>query len=181
MTSEIGQSVRFAGNGDEFPQGTGLSDTVSDFVGRSVLKYGRYFELTHRFRVDRNSFAVRRNEFDVQIGSSSTYATIGYIKLNRNISTEDLEDREELRVGGRIGVARYWSVLAGAIIDLTTVSSNPAATGDGFSFIRHRLGFEYEDECFRFGVGWRRDYIGDRDFRPGNSFLVTLAFKTSAK
>ena len=181
LASEIGQSVRFAGNGNEFTQGTGLSDTVSDFVGRSVLKYGRYFELTHRFRVDRNSFAVRRNEFDIQIGSPGTYATIGYIKLNRNISTEDLEDREELRFGGRIGVARYWSVLGGAIIDLTTVSSNPAATGDGFSFIRHRLGFEYEDECFRFGVGWRRDYIGDRDFRPGNSFLVTLAFKTSPK
>jgi LPS-assembly protein len=181
VTSEIGQSVRIAGNGNEFPQGTGLSNSASDFVGRSVLKYGQYFELTHRFRVDRGSFAVRRNEFDVQIGSPSTYATIGYIKLNRNILIEDLEDREELRAGGRVALARYWSMFGSAVVDLTTKASNPLATGNGFSFIRHRIGAEYEDECFRFGVSWRRDYIGDRDFRPGNSFLLTLAFKVAPR
>jgi LPS-assembly protein len=181
VTSEIGQSMRIVGTGDEFPQGSGLSDTLSDFVGRTTLRYGGLFELIHRFRVDRSSLAVRRNEFDVQIGSPATYATIGYVKLNRNILIEDLEDREELRAGGRVGFARYWSVFGSAIIDLTTANSNPNATGDGFTFIRHRIGAEYEDECFRFGVSWRRDYIGDRDFRPGSSFLLTLAFKTSTR
>lgn len=181
LTSEIGQSMRIAGSGDEFPQGSGLSDTLSDFVGRTTLRYGGLFELTHRFRVDRSSLAVRRNEFDVQVGSPATYATIGYVKLNRNILIEDLEDREELRAGGRVGFARYWSVFGSAIIDLTTATSNPNTTGDGFTFIRHRIGAEYEDECFRFGVSWRRDYIGDRDFRPGSSFLLTLAFKTSTR
>ena len=181
LTSEIGQSMRIAGSGDEFPQGSGLSDTLSDFVGRTTLRYGGLFELTHRFRVDRSSLAVRRNEFDVQVGSPATYATIGYVKLNRNILIEDLEDREELRAGGRVGFARYWAVFGSAIIDLTTATSNPNTTGDGFTFIRHRIGAEYEDECFRFGVSWRRDYIGDRDFRPGSSFLLTLAFKTSTR
>lgn len=181
LTSEIGQSMRIAGSGDEFPQGSGLSDTLSDFVGRTTLRYGGLFELIHRFRVDRSSLAVRRNEFDVQVGSPATYATIGYVKLNRNILIEDLEDREELRAGGRVGFARYWSVFGSAIIDLTTATSNPNATGDGFTFIRHRIGAEYEDECFRFGLSWRHDYIGDRDFRPGSSFLLTLAFKTSTR
>ena len=181
ITSEIGQSLRLAGDGNEFPDGTGLSDQLSDFVGRSTLQYGRMFELTHRFRVDRASLAVRRNEFDVQIGSPGTYASIGYIKLNRNILLEDLEDREELRAGGRIALARFWSMSGSAVVDLTTLSNNPATTGNGFTFIRHRIGVEYEDECFRFGVSWRRDYIGDRDFRPGNSFLLSLAFKTSTR
>lgn len=181
LSSEIGQSMRFAGSGNEFPQGSGLSDTLSDFVGRTNLKFGRLLELTHRFRVDRSSLAVRRNEIDVQIGSPATYATVGYVKLNRNIQDEDLEDREELRAGGRVALARFWSIYGSAIIDLTTLASNPAATGDGFTFIRHRIGAEYEDECFRFGVSWRRDYIGDRDFRPGNSFLLNLTFKTSSK
>lgn len=181
ITSQIGQSVRLAGSGDDFPQGTGLSDQLSDFVGRSTLKYGRFLELTHRFRVDRSNFAVRRNEFDVLVGSSATYASIGYIKLNRNIVFEDLEDREELRVGGRVALAKFWSISGSAVIDLTTLSSNPAATGDGFTFIRTRFGAEYEDECFRFGVSWRRDYIGDRDFQPGNTLLLTLAFKTSPR
>ena len=181
VTSEIGQSLRLAGDGNEFPQGTGLSDQLSDFVGRSTLRFGRMFELTHRFRVDRGSLAVRRNEFDVQIGSPRTYASVGYIKLNRNILLEDLEDREELRAGGRVALARFWSMSGSAVVDLTTRANNPATTGDGFTFIRHRIGVEYEDECFRFGVSWRRDYIGDRDFRPGNSFLLSLAFKTSTR
>ena len=178
LRTEIGQSVRLAGTGNEFPSGTGLSDTVSDFVGRTNLKLGSLFEITHRFRVDRSNLAVRRNEIDIAIGSRKTYATIGYVKLNRNIQLEDLEDREELRLGGRVEIARFWSAYGSAIIDLTTVKDNPNATGDGYKPIRHRVGVEYEDECFRLGVGWRRDYVGDRDFRPGNTFLLTLAFKT---
>jgi LPS-assembly protein len=86
-----------------------------------------------------------------------------------------------LRAGGRVALARHWSVYGSAIIDMTTKANNPATTSDGFSFIRHRLGAEYEDECFRFGLSWRRDYIGDRDFKPGSSFLLTLAFKTSRR
>lgn len=178
LKSEIGQSVRIAGTGNEFPQGTGLSETVSDFVGRSNLKIGSLFEITHRFRLDHGSFAVRRNEIDVQIGNRRTYATVGYVKLNRNIALEDLEDRAELRFGGRVGFARFWSAYGSAIIDLTTQAENPNAIGSGFKAIRHRAGIEYEDECFRLGVGWRRDYVGDRDFRAGNSFVLSLAFKT---
>ena len=181
LQSEIGQSVRLAGTGNDFPVGTGLSDDVSDFVGRTNLKVGSLFEITHRFRVDHNSLAVRRNEIDVQVGTRTTYATIGYLKLNRNIALEDLQDRAELRVGGRVGFARFWSAYGGAIIDLTTQAENPAAIGNGFKAIRHRAGLEYEDECFRFGVGWRRDYVGDRDFRAGNTFLLSIAFKTLSK
>lgn len=178
LKSEVGQSLRLAGDGNEFPAGTGLSDQLSDFVGRTNLKIGSLIELTHRFRVDRSNLAVRRNEFDIAFGSRRTYASIGYVKLNRNIQLEDLEDRAELRAGGRVAFARFWSVFGSAIIDLTTKAENPAATGNGFNAIRHRIGAEYEDECFRFGLSWRRDYIGDRDFRPGNTFLLSLAFKT---
>lgn len=181
LRSEIGQSVRLVGDGNEFPVGTGLSETASDFVGRTNIKFGSLVEFTHRFRVDRHSFAVRRNEIDVQIGSRDTYATIGYLKLNRNIILEDLEDREELRVGGRLAFARFWSLFGSGIVDLTTPKDNPNATGNGFQAIRHRIGIEYEDECFRLGVSWRRDYIGDRDFQAGNTFLLTLAFKTLGK
>lgn len=178
LRSEIGQSVRLHGRGEEFPEGTGLSDRVSDFVGRTTLKIGRLVELAHRFRVDKDSFAVRRNEIDMTIGSRRTYAQVGYVRLNRNITLEDLEDREELRLGGRASLARFWTVFGTMIVDLTTTRDNPLATGDGFTPIRHRLGLEYEDECFRVGVSWRRDYVGDRDFRPGNVFQVNLAFKT---
>jgi LPS-assembly protein len=178
LRSQIGQSVRIAGRGNDFPSGTGLSDSVSDFTGRTKLKIGSFVEITHRFRLDHASLVVRRNEFDIALGTQRTYLTINYLKLNRNILLEDLEDRTELRVGGRIAFARFWSAFGSGIIDLTKKAENPNAAGDGFGPIRHRVGVEYEDECFRIGVSWRRDYVSDRDFRAGNTFLISLAFKT---
>ena len=179
LTTEVAQSQRFDDKGDLFPGGTGLSGHLSDFVGRTTLKYGSFFSLTHRFRLDKDSFSVRRNEIDIAVGTSRTYATIGYIRLNRNIATEDLQDREEVRVGARVAFARYWSVFGSAIIDLTSRSEEPTAAldEDGFSPTRSRIGIAYEDECFRFGISWRRDYIADRDFQRGNSYSLTIAFK----
>lgn len=182
LRSEIGQSWTFASNSlglaSDFPSGTGLDQRLSDFVGRTNLKIGRLIEITHRFRVDRESFAVRRNEIDLSLGNQRTYATLGYLKLNRKVALEDLEDRTEVRAGGRVAFARFWSVFGSAILDLTSQRENPAAQNGGFRFIRHRIGAEYEDECFRFGLSWRRDLISDRDFRAGNTFQLTLSLKT---
>lgn len=185
LRSEIGQSWTFAlnslGLASDFPGGTGLDQRLSDFVGRTNLKVGPLIEITHRFRVDRNTSAIRRNEVDLSLGNQRSYATIGYLKLNRNVVFEDLEDRTEVRAGGRVAFARFWSVFGSAILDLTSQRDNPAAQGDGFRFIRHRIGAEYEDECFRFGLSWRRDLISDRDFRAGNTFQLTLSLKTLSR
>src|SRR5690606_31586460 len=105
----------------------------------------------HRYRLDKDNLAVRRNEIDAVIGSRTTYAMIGYLRLNRNISfqLEDLQDREEARVGGRVQVARFWSVFGSAVIDLTDREEDPASLNSGFEPVRHRLGVEYEDDCLR--------------------------------
>ena len=178
LRAEIGQSARITGDGNEFADGTGFRGRLSDVVGRTSLKFGRLVELTHRFRLDKENFAVRRNEIDLTVGGRRSYVSAAYIRLNRNVTLEDLEDRQELRIAGRLAFARYWALFGNAIIDLTTRAENPQSSSDGFRAIRHRVGLQYEDECFRFGIGWRRDYVGDRDFRPGNNFQISVAFKT---
>jgi LPS-assembly protein len=177
LSTEIAQSARIDDGLDLFPSGTGLSGRLSDFVGRTTAKYGSFVTLTYRYRLDKTSLSVRRNEIDLALGSAATYATIAYLKLNRNINTEDLQDREEVRLGGRVAFAKYWSVFGSTIIDLTSKGEEPTSTSDGFSPIRHRIGVQYEDECFRLGVSWRKDYTQDRDFRRGSSYQLTLAFK----
>lgn len=177
IESEFGQSYRFDNAPGAFPQGTGLSGNFSDFVGRNTLRIGSGFDVTHRFRLDKTSLRLRRNEIDVTVGNKRTYATIGYVKLDRDINIEDLEDREEVRAGGRISFARYWSVIGSVIVDLTSRAEDPLNTSDGFEMVRHRLGIAYQDECFEFGVTWRRDYVEDRDFRRGNAFLFSISLK----
>jgi LPS-assembly protein len=175
----IGQSYRLNSRPAILPPGTGLSGRFSDFVGRSDLRIGRFVSLTHRFRIDRDTLALRRNEVDAVVGGRRTYATIGYLRLDRNIdpAIEDLRDREEIRFGGRIGFARYWSVFGSAVIDLSSRREDPLSVADGFAPIRHRLGILYDDDCIELGLTWRRDYEPSGDARRGNSFLIRVALR----
>ncbi|MBV7257045.1 LPS-assembly protein LptD [Pacificimonas sp. WHA3] len=175
--ADIGQSYRLNDTPSILPKGTGLDENFSDFVGRNTLRIGRRFDLTHRYRLDKESLEIRRNEVDLTVGGRRDYLTVGYLRLNRNIGIEDLADREEARAGGRLQLARYWSIFGSVIIDLTGARDDPLSLSDGFEPVRHRLGITYEDECFEFGVTWKRDYVSDRDFERGSSFLFRVSLK----
>jgi len=175
----VGQSYRLSSKPSLLPQGTGLSDRTSDIVGRTTLQYGRFLEVIHRFRLDKNNLALRVNELDANVGTRKTYLTVGYLRLNRNITNniEDLRDREEVRLGGRLQFARYWSIFGATTIDLTGRNEDPLTLSDGFQPIRHRLGILYDDDCVQLGMTWRREYQAIGDARRGNSFMLRLALK----
>ena len=63
------------------------------------------------------------------------------------------------------------------MIDLTNRDEDPLSLADGFDPVRHRLGVQYEDDCLKLGVTWKRDYQTAGDVKAGNGFLLTLAFK----
>nr|WP_286207785.1 LPS assembly protein LptD [Hephaestia sp. MAHUQ-44] len=179
IDTNIGQSYRLTSRPSLFPDGTGLNDRFSDYVGRTEIRYREFVSLVHRFRIDKDNFAFRRNEIDATIGSRRTYVMLGYLRLNRNITEEleDLRDREEARVGARVQVSQFWSVFGSAIVDLTGPKEDPLSAVDGFEPVRHRLGVAYEDDCLKLGVTWRRDYEDTGDARRGNTFLLTLRLK----
>jgi LPS-assembly protein len=179
IEATIGQSYRFSSRPTLFPDGTGLTDRWSDIVGRTEIRLRDFVSFIHRYRLDKDNLAIRRNEIDATVGSKRTYIIVGYLRLNRDIAPtlEDLRDREEARVGGRVGFARYWSLFGSATIDLTDRNEDPQSLSDGFDPVTHRLGVQYEDDCLRLGLTWKRDYQDTGDARRGNSFLLTLAFK----
>ncbi|MGX7895872.1 LPS-assembly protein LptD [Tsuneonella sp. HG222] len=179
LRSTIGQSYRLTDKPTLFPDGTGLNEQFSDFVGRTEVRFKDFVKLTHRFRLDKDTFAVRRNELDATVGSDRNYVEVGYLRLNRDIDLafEDLQDREELRTAARWEVARYWSVFGSAVINLTDQDEDDNFTSDGFEPLRTRLGFAYSDDCLEFGVTWRRDYVRIADARQGNSFRVFFSLK----
>jgi LPS-assembly protein len=179
VDSTIGQSYRLSRTAGIFPLGTGLTGHVSDIVGRTRIRYGRFIDITDRYRLDRSNLAVRRNEVDLTIGTQQTYAQIGYLRLNRNIdpTIEDLRDKEELRLAARILFHRYWSIFGATVIDLTDKTEDPLSLADGFQPVRHRLGIQYEDDCLEVGVTWRRDYEQIGAFRKGSTFSIHLALK----
>lgn len=179
VNSMVGQSYRLVNGSNLFPEGTGLTDRVSDIIGRTTVAYKDFLRLTHRYRLDKDNFAVRRNELDATIGDRQTYATIGYSRLNRDIigRGEDLRDRQELRAGGRVAFANYWSLFGSTILDLTTRRDDPLSLSDGFQPIRHRLGVAFDDDCLSIALTWRRDYLDTGDARRGNSFSFRIALR----
>ncbi|HTI31010.1 MAG TPA: LPS assembly protein LptD [Sphingomonas sp.] len=179
ISANVGQSYRVSRRGSAFPDGTGLNGRTSDIVGRASVRFRDLVTFTERFRLDKDNLAIRRNEVDATIGSKSTYAIIGYLRLNRDIpfTLEDLRDREEIRLAGRLALTKYISVFGSTIIDLTDRAEDPTSTVDGYEPVRHRLGIAYTDDCIDLGFTWRREYQTSGDARAGNSFLVRLAFK----
>ena len=179
INSTIGQSYRLVARPSIFPEGTGLTDRLSDIVGRTSIRYGRLLELTHRYRIDKGNFAIRRNEVDLTLGTTQTYAQIGYLKLNRNVdpTIEDLRDVEELRFAARVLFSRYWSIFGASVVDLTDKSEDPLSLADGWEPVRQRLGIQYEDDCLQLGLTWKRDYEQIGTFKAGSSFGIHLALK----
>ncbi len=179
IDTTVGQSIRLDNRASILPDGTGLSERVSDFVGRTEVRFKDFVRFTHRFRLDKDNLAVRRNEVDATIGSSRTYAEVGYLRLNRDISPliEDLRDREELRIAARVAFARYWSVFGSGVFNLTDRFEDASLTADGFEPIRTRLGVAYQDDCLELGATWRRDYLDQGDARKGNTFQFYFALR----
>jgi len=179
VAATVGQSYRLTAKPSLFPDGTGLTDRTSDIVGRTTIRYRDVISLTHRYRLDKDGLTLRRNEIDATIGDARTYALIGYLRLNRNIAStlEDLRDREEIRVGGRVQVTRFVSVFGSATVDLTDRAEDPLSIATGYQPVRHRLGIAYTDDCLDIGFTWRRDYDTSGDAQRGDSFLLRLAFR----
>ncbi len=179
VATTIGQSYRLTRDPTLLPDGTGLSNRLSDIVGRTEVRYRDFVKFTHRFRLDKDNFAVRRNEFDATIGTQRTYAEIGYLRLDRNIGAglEDLKDREELRVAGRVAFARYWSLFGSGVFNLTNRDEDPTLTADGFQALRTRIGVAYQDDCLELSLTWRRDYVATGDAEKGNTFQIHVALR----
>lgn len=179
VKTTIGQSYRLGRNPDVLIDGTGISQRVSDFVGRTEVRFKDFVSFTHRYRLDKDNFAIRRNEIDATVGSRRNYVEIGYLRLNRDIAfgIEDLQDREEVRAAARFAIADYWSIFGAGVFNLTDRNEDPTLTSDGFDPLRTRLGIAYQDDCLEFGFTWRRDYVDQGDARKGDTFQIYFSLR----
>ncbi|MHA6333071.1 LPS-assembly protein LptD [Qipengyuania sp. CAU 1752] len=179
VKTTLGQSYRLDKDPDVLIDGTGLSERLSDLVGRTEVRFKDFVSVTHRYRLDKDNLAIRRNEFDATVGSRRTYVEVGYLRLDRDIALgiEDLQDREEVRVATRVAFADYWSLFGAGVFNLTDRNEDPTLSSDGFQPLRTRLGVAYQDDCLEFGFTWRRDYVDQGDAQRGDTFQVYFSLR----
>jgi LPS-assembly protein len=165
-TALIGQSLRWRGD-NTFADRTGLEDRRSDYVGRLNISPGDYLTYAHRFRLDRDRFSLRRNEFDLALGPRAIRINAGYVALSRELTTDELSSREEVRLSGRVQITNFWSASASTRRDL-------AGEGDTIAW---SLRAGYADECIEFGIQLERNFTEDRDIQPSTNFSLRIKLK----
>lgn len=173
MEAFVAQSYRFTAAGDDpddifFPQGSGLSNNFSDYVTRLAFTVDDWVRISHRTRLDHDSFTIRRNEIDATVYfPRGGLVGIGYYKLNRNLPAGLPEDREEIRIHGSVDITDNWQFFGNLTRNLTGVGNN----------IFHGVGVIYADCCVEITLSWRRTFTSDRDIVPGHSVYFRIRLK----
>ncbi len=148
-----------------FTTDSGLDNKRSDYVGSITVSPSPWFELLHRFRLDRQNLGYRRSEVDLNAGPSRLRLGVGYVRLARELSAAALDSREEVAASMQAQFNENWSMTAFTRRELgqnSTIGSN--------------AGIFYKDECLLFGVIYDRRYTRDRDIQPSSSinFKISL-------
>jgi LPS-assembly protein len=165
-TAMIGQTFRRRDD-STFGARSGLDQSPSDYVGRINLDIGPYVQIGQRFRMDRSSFSLRRNEVDLAIGPENLQFSAGYVFLARELSTDELGQREELNFSGRAVLGQGWTA---------TVRSRHDLSKDG-GLLLAGFGLIYECDCAQFSVELVRRRTVDRDIPRSTSITVRIKLR----
>jgi LPS-assembly protein len=169
MVATIGQSVRL-NNTETFPVGSGYEGKASDFVGRIDLSLGEYIDYVHRFRLDKRSLQLRRNELILAAGPKWMKVSVRYLDLDLNddavlIGTE-LENRREIGTGVDLNIDDKWTIQGSWVKDIL---NGKTISYDG--------GVVYRDDCLEFGLSYERRFTSDRDIAPSSTVHFRIVLK----
>lgn len=164
----LGQSFRLQSS-ETFPVGSGFEGKSSDFVGRLDLILGDYIDYVHRFRLDKNSFSLRRNEMILSGGTKKIRASIRYLDLDRDstdLLNTELENNKELGLGLRYLFKDQWTIHGSWVHDLLKKDT-----------ISYDAGIKFKNECLEFGLSFEKRLTSDRDITPSSTFHLRLVLK----
>jgi len=168
IVSTLGQSYRLS-ESEFFPVGSGFEGNLSDFVGRVDVTFKQYIDLVYRFRLDKDSFAIRRNELIMSGGLDWVKASIRYLDLDRgdtDLTGTELENREEFGSAIRFILDQNWTLHGSFIQDVLNDQT-----------ISYDVGLIYKDECLEFGLRFEKRFTSDRDITPSDNVTLRLVLK----
>ncbi|MBL4693228.1 MAG: LPS-assembly protein LptD [Magnetovibrio sp.] len=162
----LGQSYRMKKD-DTFKVGSGLENNFSDYVGKIQVSPSENFNLLYRTRLDKDTWAFRRNEIAVS-------GTSGWLNYGANHVFFDTQQGSEF--AGRKELSYYvgakltndWSGRFSGVRDLTQTGGQRSSN----------LSFTYDNECLTFETTIGRTFYQDREVQPNDSIMFRVVFKT---
>ncbi len=157
----LGQSRRFE-NAAYYPNGSGLEDKNSAYVGLINLGLGEGLQADYRFQFDNDNLASQRHEFGAASTIGPLTATGRYLYVNGITGTDFTETREQAEIAAEYRFTPIWRAYGSALHDL----------GEEPGLRRAGLGLAYADECFSFALEGVRNLTNDA---AGDSETVVTA------
>lgn len=155
LSASGGRVLRF-NEAEEFPSGSGLSGTNSDYVAAWSLGYGQNFNLTNRLRLT-DDFVFARNEILAEVDYSGWRAEGSYVFFESDVDANVPEDRQELAFKGEVDVTDAWTLSAGFRYD-----------AEQSEFLRYDAGIMYRNECVEVDFGLSRRFT-DTEGAPAST------------
>ncbi|MCB9965453.1 MAG: LPS-assembly protein LptD [Rhodospirillales bacterium] len=162
-----GQSYNLESRDSFFPQGSGLNEHSSDYVGEINARYKDILDLNYRTQLDRTNFGSKRHEAGVTYQNDRIELEGMYFFSKAIEGTNFNETREQLHGRGRLRLSDHWYVSGGASYDL---GADPG--------LRSSLtGVEYVGECLGIGAFMQRDLTQDNSGDPGTEISIRIGLK----
>lgn len=163
-----GQVIRYNKQDLNFPEGSGLRDQLSDYVGRMEVSPGSWMNASYGFRLDRQKLNFQRQEAQVSAGIPLFRPYVNYVSVNQTEATTGIMTHvEEALIGFNSTFAKYYS-LYGAHRQAFLPQPGPRDTYAGVS---------YQDECFQLGLTVQRMISDREDIRTGTSVMFHFYLK----
>lgn len=165
----FGQSYKI-NNDDEnnFPEGSGLSERESDFVGNLLVRAGENLNLNYALQLDNDDLSSRRHEVDaighlgrVTLGTRYFYAdALGGTDLDTS--------REQIRNSLRFQLNDEWSLIGATQYDLAEETQG---------LRRLSYGLDYQGQCVTFLINGERKLTRDSSGDSGTQIMMRLGLK----
>ena len=163
----FGQSYRLDEDDNPFPDGSGLSNQESDFVGEINADYQRDYNLNYRFQLAGDDLTSERHEVDASANFGRLQLGSTYLFAKALDGTDIDESREQIRGDVGFYFTPEWRMSTGAIQDL---GAEPGLRQAYF-------GLQYFGQCLSWALTAERNLTEDSAGDSETEILFRIGLK----
>ena len=159
LSISLGQVFNSNKNKD-IPSKSSLDQKMSDIVGKINYNFSEIGEIDYKFSLDHNINDINYSEISTKLNFGKVQFNLDYLEEQNHIGNEhyvspgitlNLNDQNKL-----------------------SLSSKKNFKTDSTEF--YDLSYQYEIDCLKAGLVYRREFYQDSDLEPNNTLMFTLTF-----
>jgi len=155
----LGQVFNHEKNRD-IPANTSLDQKMSDIIGNINYNFSEIGNIDYKFKVDHNLNDINYNKISTDLDFGKVAFNLDYLEETNHVGTE-----------------HYAS--SGISLNINDKNSFSFSTKKNFktdSTELYNLAYQYEIDCLKAGLSYRREFYQDSDLEPNNTLMFTMTF-----